>query len=61
MDFLPGWIFLARGGAFKAVSSSVPGIFAQSLDLQADRLRDAQSGSVAGRKDRAMLDTPHTA
>src|SRR5260370_41641613 len=30
-------------------------------DLQADRLRDAQSGSVAGRKDRAMLDTPHTA
>src|SRR5258707_10731448 len=31
MDFLPGWIFLARGGALKAVSSSVPGIFAQSL------------------------------
>ena len=30
-------------------------------DLQADRLRDAQSGSVAGRKDRAMLDIPHTA
>jgi len=30
-------------------------------DLQADRLRDAQSGRVAGRKDRAMLDTPHTA
>jgi hypothetical protein len=31
MDFLPGWIFPARGGAFKAVSSSVPGKFAQSL------------------------------
>jgi hypothetical protein len=31
MDFLPGWIFLARGGAFKAVSSAVPGMFAQSL------------------------------
>jgi hypothetical protein len=29
-------------------------------DLQADRLRDAQSGGVAGRKDRAMLDAPHT-
>ena len=30
-------------------------------DLQADRLRDAQSGGVAGRQDRAMLDIPHTA
>ena len=29
-------------------------------ELQADRLRDAQSGGVAGRQDRAMLDTPHT-
>ena len=29
-------------------------------DLQADRLRDAQSGGVAGRQDRAMLDAPHT-
>ena len=31
MDFLPGWIFLTRPRALKAVSSSVPGIFAQSL------------------------------
>src|SRR5260370_39445513 len=29
-------------------------------DLQADRLRDAQSGGVADRQDRAMLATPHT-
>jgi len=29
-------------------------------DLQADRLRDTQSGGVAGRQDRAMLDAPHT-
>src|SRR5271166_1329829 len=29
-------------------------------DLQADRLRDAESGGVAGRQDRAMLDAPHT-
>jgi hypothetical protein len=29
-------------------------------DLQADRLRDAQPGGVAGRQDRAMLDAPHT-
>ena len=29
-------------------------------NLQADRLRDAQSGGVAGRQDRAMLDAPHT-
>src|ERR1700730_17737546 len=28
-------------------------------DLQADRLRDAQSGSVAGRQNGAMLDIPH--
>ena len=31
MDFLPGWIFLTRRRALPAVSSSVPGIFAQSL------------------------------
>jgi len=30
-------------------------------DLQGDRLRDAQSGSVASRQDSAMLDAPHTA
>ena len=29
-------------------------------DLQADRLRDAQSGGVAGGQDRAMLETPDT-
>src|SRR5258707_2044794 len=29
-------------------------------DLQADRLRDPQSGGVAGRQDCAMLDAPHT-
>src|ERR1700676_1918735 len=29
-------------------------------NLQADRLRDAKSGGVAGRQDRAMLDAPHT-
>jgi hypothetical protein len=29
-------------------------------DLQADSLRDAQSGGIAGRQDRAMLDAPHT-
>ena len=29
-------------------------------DLQADRLRDAQSGGVAGRQDRAMLEASHT-
>ena len=29
-------------------------------NLQADRFRDAQSGGVAGRQDRAMLDAPHT-
>src|SRR5271165_4658904 len=35
--------------------------FAQDFEeLQADRLRDAQSGGVAGRQDRAMLDAPHT-
>jgi hypothetical protein len=28
--------------------------------LQADRLRDVQSGGVAGRQDRAMLGAPHT-
>ena len=30
-------------------------------DLQADRLRDAQSGRVAGRQNGAMLDIAHTA
>ena len=29
-------------------------------NLKADRLRDAQSGSVASRQDGAMLDAPHT-
>jgi hypothetical protein len=31
MDFLPGWVFLVRAGALKAVSPSVPGIFDQRL------------------------------
>ena len=31
MDFLPGWIFLTRGRALQAVSSSVPGVFDQRL------------------------------
>jgi hypothetical protein len=47
MDFLPGWIFPARGGAFKAVSSSVPGKFAQTglLQLAAFSFRTIKSWS----------------
>ena len=51
---------IAIFGTFTLSDSDEHSLAVDIGDLQADRLRDAQSGGVAGRQDRAMLDAPHT-
>jgi hypothetical protein len=51
---------IAISGPFTLLDTDEHSLTIDIGDLQADRLRDAQSGGVAGRQDRAMLDTPHT-
>src|SRR5260370_7804043 len=51
---------IAIFGTFTLLDSDEHSLTVDIGDLQADRLRDAQSGGVAGRQDRAMLDAPHT-
>src|ERR1700730_16287152 len=51
---------IAIFGTFTLLDTDEHSLTVDIGDLQADRLRDAQSGGVAGRQDRAMLDAPHT-
>jgi hypothetical protein len=45
MDCLPGWVFLVRAGAFKAVSSSIPGAFEVTFRYK-DYRHDAQQKTM---------------
>jgi hypothetical protein len=51
---------IAISGTFTLLDTDEHSLTIDIGDLQTDCLRDAQSGGVTGRQDRAMLDAPHT-
>src|SRR6202790_3502627 len=52
---------IAISGTFTLLDTDEHSVTIDISNLQADRLRDAQSGGIAGRQDRRILALPHIA